>query len=243
MFATKRIIQKQPSCTTTDAVSSQKEEFTLVERKDAKVLKSMNKSSRSRGTGSSNLPPMLELTPKVSKTYRFQVQGASFAGAITVIDVIGALGGIASAATALRCWASCFKINKITVWPSQSSSTSASDVAIDWAAGESSQVPDEAFDVSLPAGITNTKALVFHPPKMSLAGFWITTADTSVPVFAFTALPEGSVVDLSVDFRLCNTIEPNLVIVSGATAGDVYYLALDGPTSNILIPTGMPTVA
>jgi hypothetical protein len=112
---------------------------------------------------------------------------------------------------------------------------------LDWAAGSSSQVPDEAVDETIPAGIVETTALHFLPPKNSLAGSWITSADSSKPLFVCNIGGEQNVLDIHVHFRICDTIEPLALTVSTAVVGKIYYLALDGAASNNLVPTSLPT--
>jgi len=192
---------------------------------------------RGKASQAIGLPPRIQLSPAVSHVFRFRSTSASPAS-ITVADILGALGGICTVANSkVDTWASCFKIHKVTVWPS--GSTSAPTLAtLQWAQGESAQVPDEVYDEAIPEGITATKALVFAPPAKSLCGFWINSMDSAAAVFAITS-SIGSIVDLQVSFRLVNAFAGVLATVAAGTLGTVYYLALDGPSSNTYVPVGM----
>jgi urea transporter len=54
---------------------------------------------------------------------------------------------------------------------------------------------------------------------------------------------EGAVIDLAVDFTLSGQFEAFTQVVATAVVGTVYYLALDGPSSNTLVPVGVPTTS
>jgi len=186
------------------------------------------------------LPPRLMVTLGGRKTLRFSSGGNA---SVTVADLLGALGviGTVTNTTAVAICSS-VKVHAATVWNGASSSAT-STIGLDWAAGESSQVPDEMHDESIPAGVTETSSLVFRPPKGSLASFWITSADSAAVVFAIKA-PAGSVggvLDLDVSFRICDTIQPLAISVVTAVLGHVYYLALDGPSGNSWVPTTLPS--
>jgi len=106
-----------------------------------------------------------------------------------------------------------------------------------WEAGTSDQVPDETRVQTLPEGVTVTRAVSFVPPPKSLASFWLSTAAN---VFGIRA-PVGSVIDILVGFRLSNVFGAGPIVVASATAGNVYYLALDGASALTYSPVGLPT--
>jgi hypothetical protein len=184
-----------------------------------------------------SLPPRIQLSPAVSHTYRFRSTSAS-ATLVTVASMLGALGGLCTAVNSkIGTWASSLKIIKVTVWPSGSTS-GVTNATLSWYLGESAQVPDEAWDEAIPEGITATKALVFTPPPKSLCGFWIDSSDSAANLFAIqTSI--GSVVDLQVAYRLVNVQSGLQITVVTGVLGTVYYLALDGPTSNTYVPIGL----
>jgi len=193
-----------------------------------------------RGKGNSpamSLPPTIQLTPSLGHVFRFTNSSASLT-TIGVMDLLGSLGGIGTGSTSVAFWATSFKILSVTVWPSASSS-SAHSAQLEWLAGSSGQVPDESKDRSIPEGVTATGALVFTPPKFSLASFWL---DNSADVDLFSiGCPVGSIIDLKVSFRLSNVLPASALTVTSASPGTVYYLALDGPGTHVYTPVGLPT--
>jgi hypothetical protein len=170
--------------------------------------------------------------------FRFNVTSASFI-AITVKDILGAIGGVALTTTTFTPFASAFKLHRVSIWPSVGSGESSPQLS--WAAGTASQVPDEARVDTIPSGVTVSRALHFRPPAASLASFWITSVNSSSSVFVVVA-PVGSILDLEVSFRLANVVAPltPITIIAG-TAGSVYYLPLDG-TAGGYTPIGLPTI-
>jgi len=53
----------------------------------------------------------------------------------------------------------------------------------------------------------------------------------------------GSIVDFEVESRLSNQFGLTPITVSVGVLNKVYYLALDGPSSNIFRPVGLPSTA
>jgi hypothetical protein len=51
----------------------------------------------------------------------------------------------------------------------------------------------------------------------------------------------GSIVDFTVSFRLSNIVGGTQNTVASAVNSGIYYLALDGPSSNKYVPVGLPT--
>jgi len=191
--------------------------------------------------GSSSLPPRLDLTPHVNHTYRFSVTETG-TYSITVQDVVGAIGGIGYSTTSVGSWASSFKIDRVTVWPSLSG-TVATGASLSWAAGTVGQEEDKVIDRTYPSGVTVTGAVSFRPPKQTLAGFWLEAVDTDAFTLWTMDLTSGSVLDLTVSYTLCGKFFSTGIVVASAVAGEPYYLALDGPASNKIQPVGLPTTA
>jgi hypothetical protein len=183
------------------------------------------------------LPPPLNTTPDVRHVFRFVNTSASNQ-VISFDKVRGALGGIAVTSTSVQPWASSIRILRVTVWPAPNA-TAADTTELFWESGTSDQVPDETRVTTLPEGVTVTRPVTFVPPPMSLASFWLSVAAN---IFAVRA-PVGSVIDVHLGFRLSNVFGAGPIVVSSATPGNVYYLALDGPGSNTYVPVGVPTTS
>jgi len=197
------------------------------------------KAGRAR-SGSSSLPPSIQITPTVDVTYRYQTLATGIYP-ITVGSVLGALGGICTVVNSkFNTWSGSFKVRKVTVWPPSTSSSPTTGCF--WRSGASGQVPDQELDGTIPAGVTVTKSLVFKPPRMSLCGFWIDSADLSSTIFDLE-ITEGSIVDFAVTYRLSNVFASSQLNIASGVVGTVYYLALDGASSNKISPTLLPSTA
>jgi hypothetical protein len=213
--------------------TEQKKAYNFLGKKNGKFFK---------GSGGSipNLPPQLDATPAFRHVYRFQ-NSSSTPSAVTVLDLFGAAGTIGTVTNStVTAWTSSLKLKKVVVWPSIISSSAPVPTELTWGIGESGQVPDSAVIDSLPEGITSTKAMSFVPPQNSLASFWISEADSSAALFTITTSP-GSIVDVHLSVRLSNVFPGSAVTVATAVVGTVYYLALDGPTTNRYVAIGVPT--
>jgi hypothetical protein len=155
---------------------------------------------------------------------------------------LGALGNIASATTTLRNLATAFRIHSVTLW--LAGTGTGVNAFIDWSNSATLAIsPDYAIDKMTPDGVTDTGAMVFKPPAKSLAGFWIANSMSGGSgVFAVTAIA-GSVLDLDISYCLANVYGTSSVTVTGpATVGNMYYLALNGPATNTIVPVGLTTI-
>lgn len=84
-----------------------------------------------------------------------------------------------------------------------------------------------------------TGAVKFVPGPGSLASFWqIAPAN----YFDVTA-PVGSITDVHVTFCVSNEFQVALATIVSGSLGNVYYLALDGPASNLYVPEGLFTTS
>lgn len=206
-----------------------------------KVVVARYASKRGKSEMMDSGPPRLLTTFRGTNTVRF---GCTTGGAysITVANLLGSLGVIGKVSnSSVVAVMSSVKLDHIKVWSSASSST-LSTAAVDWSAGQSSQVPDENVDDTIPQGTSVPSGLLFKPPRSSLASFWITSADSSAVLFKIT-VQAGSIVDVQCSYRMCDTISPLSITVATAVVGAMYYLALDGPTSNKLASTSMPSTS
>jgi hypothetical protein len=196
--------------------------------------------SKRKGQGGSSLPPTTMTTVSSSHVYRFNVTSGSLLP-VTVGSLLASLGGIAVSTTSFAPWASAVKLHSITVWTGvNSTGTTVTVPTLSWGSGTSGQVPDEERVRPVPAGVSVTGALVFRPPRLSLARDWVTSAAAS-DVFFNMQVVEGSVVDVHVAFRLSNVVAaPSALTTTGLTQGKVYYGPLDGIASNTVLAIGLP---
>ncbi len=196
--------------------------------------------------GQMDIPPALETTPKVHHRYRFRSTTALAGQSITFANLVGALGSICTvAATKVRTWASSIKIDWVKIWLPGNVTGGPDYCFIDWAAsGNINFVPDYSKIMTLPDGVSVTGHLTFAPPKESLASMWLNTANLSASgaVLGITC-PVGSIIDISMMYTLGNVSGGLDVTIASGSVGTIYYLALDGPSSNKLVPLGLPTTS
>jgi len=196
-------------------------------------------------SGRGSLPPALELTPRYTHTFRFTCTST---GSFTIqaIQLCGALGGICTTANSLvQTWTSSFRILGLKAWPAPSSS-STSGIYVDWYFSDTDLFPDTSKSTTVPEGVSVTDAVSFRPPSKSTAGFWVNSTATSSFTLFNISVVAGSVLDLTVQATLpvVNSTTSSLygLSVTTGTLGNVYYLSLDGPSSNKLPPvSGVPT--
>jgi len=63
------------------------------------------------------------------------------------------------------------------------------------------------------------------------------------PLFKLQNVLSKSVIDVSVTFTLSNNILGQDIGVVTGVLKTFYYLSLDGPGANVLVPVGVPTTA
>jgi len=220
----------------TDDRAAAVHDFEVKEEKKSFIL-SMG-SRRGHGSVAPSLPPTLQLTPSVNQTFRFSVTSTGVYP-VTVGNLLAVCGNVASTVLLVKSVCASLKLNRVTMWPGTVTG-GASVAQLWWNSGESGQVPDEFRDGSIPSGVTVTKALTFEPPAKSLASYWIGVVDSAAVVFTLEA-DAGAIVDVHITGRLCNVFSSFGTAVASATLGTFYYLSLDGPASNKIVPIGLPT--
>jgi hypothetical protein len=226
-----------------------KEEIKSPESKEPGMVMIPSSSAgkiRTLGTrgGAMSLPPPLSTTVRISHTFRFRATSTLTGVSCSFTNVLGALGGICTVANSVvRSFGSSLKISKLIAWPP--ASTTADVVFIDWDPQGSAQfVPDDSKVVTIPDGVSVSRALVFSPPRNSLASDWLNASAFSPTniLFGMTA-PTGTIIDLHVTYTLSNVSGGlNQSVVAG-TLGQVYFLPLDGPSSNKIRSVGVPSTA
>jgi len=197
---------------------------------------------RGRSSGSS-LPPSFEAVVSMRHTFYFLAESGSPIGVIISDRMIrAACGGICTVGNSkLLPWASTIKVHSLTLWnPSTTTAGTQSDVY--WVSTGTGFVRDaEKFRVT-PEGVTNTAPTRFYPPEKSLVADWIADDGTATNLFGIACL-NGAVLALDVSFTLSNNLIAVASTITTGTLANVYYLALDGPSSNKLVPQGVPTTS
>jgi hypothetical protein len=183
-------------------------------------------ASRARGVGTIK-PPQLSANIVLSHVFRFRSTSGSPVS-VTGAQILRSTGMIAGTAILGYPIASSFRLSRVRVWTPPASQGASATVALLWinSAGTTAyankEVSDTTVSVSHPAYIDAT------PPRGTLNGFWRVADDNNV--FTLTA-PVGSIIDMHVSVLLGDgpqTAATGSVVLTGATAGYMYYAALDG---------------
>ncbi len=206
-------------------------------RKSTRRAKGRVTSSSSQGSNALMAdPPQISTNIVVRHTYRFAAS-AAFSGAISPSKVLAALGTMGTVAnTTVSFLFKCFRLRSLNLWAPPSSQGSTVTTSVEWLGTANSpnyEVSDTSVSVSRPAHV---KAV---PPKTSLASFWQVASGTAL--FNLVA-PAGTIIDMSVDMIMVDQTSASTTIgAATVTLGEIYYLALDHGTSDLLVPVSLTT--
>lgn len=183
-------------------------------------------------------PAQLSTNVIINHTYRFLANSAS-AFNLSPTLLMGAMGtmctGTNTTATAL--FAS-VKLESIEMFAPSASIGGTSTVSVTWQSATFGSGTKECSDSS------NSQSYPAHlftrPPKNTLCSFW--NQDSSTALCAIVA-PAGTLIDVNVTGILWDnsSATPPTRTISVGIATQIYYLALDGPSSNILRPISLNT--
>jgi len=189
-----------------------------------------------RQQGGNTNPQQHSSNVRLRHKFRFSVPSTGFTGGISDTQVLHSTGGIATVAnTTITNWVQSFKIRKLEIWSAPSTQGAASTVSVEWFGFGNSpnvEVSDTTLSVSRNAHIVTT------PPRQSLCAFWQKATGTGL--FSLV-LPAGSILDMDLDLILQDNDALYTVPVTTATLGNVYYLALDHQTSDLIVPVSLHT--
>jgi hypothetical protein len=219
----------------------------LPESKSQMFLGSSSLQGKATGVPASercgSLPPQLNNTVALTHRYRYFVATTAAPVSVSVQDMLGALGGICSVGNSLlKPWSSSFKIHSVTAYPSTAAAAPNENFcALWWNAGPSFQQKDVEESKDIPQGVTMTAPVRFIPPPKTLAGDWLACTATGTTNIFSMFVSAGSIIDLHVSYTLSNQFIPATMSIATGVLGTIYYLALDGPTSNTVVPAHLPT--
>jgi hypothetical protein len=185
-------------------------------------------------------PPQIRSNPQMRHKYRFSV-GSAGTYVITNSDVLLACGTICTVTNStVAAIFSSFRIRSIEVWGGFVGSSTANSpvtVACNWNGAPvfvaNAEVSDTSVSAAYPAHI------VARPPKNTNASFWQTASTNSL---FDLVVPTNAMIDLEVDLIMSDN--QDALVQTGlatATLGTEYFLALDGPSSNELVPVSLNT--
>jgi hypothetical protein len=191
------------------------------------------------GRRTGNSIPQLETTVRKSHRFRFNASSPLDDVAITTFQVLGAAGGICSVVNNSVSYINrSMKIKSIEIWSPTSTSTTSATCSVNWQGGTNApnvEVSDTSINQSRPAHIMT------RPPVNSLASFWAIGGGTTV--FKISC-PGGSIIDIQLSLiEVDQSAASNTATITTGTLGALYYLALDGPTTNLLVPISLNTTS
>jgi hypothetical protein len=187
------------------------------------------------------MPPAINVTPTFRTTRGFTLSaGGSYS--CTGSEIACALGSIChNANTAVAAFSSSFRIHSITLWPAPSLSAFGNGT-VEWSNPLGNSRDQQIIEIT-PIGTSVTRRVFSTPPANSLCADWIVASNSnysSNTVVVLTA-DAGTVCYVDVECTLGNEFSLVTKGVASGTAGLIYYLALDGPTTNAWQPIGLPT--
>jgi hypothetical protein len=168
----------------------------------------------------------------------------SSVGSVTVspLTMSAACGGYCTTANSVHAaWASSIKLNSITIWPAINSVATQSLVDVVWNSSLTNFTKDMDFVQPSPFGNSMPKGMRFRPPKDTLLAGWLKSTN-SAAMMTIT-MPIGSILLLDVEYTLTNALAGPTSTIATGTSAVVYYLALDGPSSNKIQPLALSTTS
>jgi hypothetical protein len=214
-------------------------------RRGRRLKGKKGKSHRPRSNaGRGSLPRMLNLATTFSKTMRFwNISGSNASVTISLLELIGSMGGICTVTNSTVVhWTTSIRIKSIILFSPVAAST-ASNVTLEWNAGLGF-IKDECRNETTPGGVATAPYIVLRPPGKSFAGDWLNVSQSPLNLFNLFNAPNLCVIDVNVVVTNPVAFSASTLssTVATGTLGQVYYLPLDGPSSNKITPVmGYPT--
>ena len=145
-------------------------------------------------------PPPIQTTPTLRHKFRFRCSQAGSYGIQTGF-LSGACGALATSSTTVQNLASSIRIHSFTVYMPATSAGTADTAMVYWSYSTSAGfVKDDSVSESVPDGVTTSGALLFKPPKESLANNWLSTTLSFSNTCCTIAVPVGAIIDLDISF-------------------------------------------
>lgn len=180
-------------------------------------------------------PPQILSNVVKNHTFRY-LASSGFSGAISAQMILGAMGTICTTTNSVVTFINeSFKVNRISMWAPPASQGAATTVSVNWI-GSMFSPNKEVSDTSV--SVSHNSQLHCKPPPLSSASFWQPISGNNV--FSLVA-PAGTVIDINVSIVEGDDEVIGTANVATGVLTHTYYLALDGPTSNLLVPVSLAT--
>ncbi len=202
--------------------------------------KARRANNRNRELGQYIDPPRFQSITALTRRYRWTAN-SSFNASITQQDLLLSAGMVCTVVnTTCVPLAAAFRLHRISVWGCPGTAAAASTVSVRWVSASNSpskEVSNTAMTTSRPAYLTT------RPPAGSSAWFELGYV-ASIAVFGLT-VPAGGVVEIDITHWFYDTGSAAVFTqgVAAGTLGVLYFGRLDQSTTNVLIPSGLPSTA
>lgn len=172
-------------------------------------------------------PPEMVSSPIYTRRLRYRIGSNISQESFSNNDLCRGLGGVI-AVTAILGYPVCasVKLKQIEMWSPTPTMGSNVTAALQWDtsgangdfAGPSQIVSDSSMDPSRPAYVKG------RPPKLTLCGFWKSTALNDTDRIAIITCPSGSIIDFIIQFTTNEALGPSAsLVLVGATPGGYYH--------------------
>lgn len=210
--------------------------------RSARSRKITGRKGKPRSTAM-DLPPPYNATVTIRKQrFRFRATASAGGTTISTVSLAALCGGQSGGANILYTFASSFRLRSITCWPP---STTSDTINLTWSPSFTTQIKDSVMSTTIPDGITVTRAAHFVPPKNSLLSDWMVAGaagvTSGVTIANIVSMPEGTIVDVIMDYTLAGGLPAFEVTVAGGTLSNTYYAPLD--VMSKLLNVDLPSIA
>jgi len=184
----------------------------------------------SANAGSLSHPPQIRPAISGSKTFRFNTQAnAASEEAISQANLVDLLVMATSASTSALLFNS-IRLRKVEMWAAPQQGGAPAHISV---TGTVAGPTNRKSDVSM--GVTPAHVR-WNPSPNSIADLWYEAGASSQSLFTITAGNE-TIVDVTVDYIVqCDDNAIAGPVPSGATAGVIYGVPLDGIAAAIFVP-------
>ncbi len=171
-------------------------------------------------------------------TFRFRATAALSAVACTDANILGACGTVGTVLnTSVAVLAKTYRLRGLRMWAPCTTNGTPVTVSAEFLANiqPSVEYSDTSMSTTVPA------YLDVKPLSNSIMFYWKVTASTNA--FVLTG-PSGTIIDVDVEYIMDDDAAIlTTATVATAAVGFAYWLALDGPASNLIVPVSLQTTS
>ncbi len=186
-------------------------------------------------------PPPFVPSLTLNKVFRFKASAAMVNDVLSIKDV-GTMLIMATGATTSNTLSTAFRLRKVEMWGPMASDLVPVTVSVEFQFTPTSGLGGPSklqSDTSM--GSTVCAHVSAVPPAGSSASFW--QADYTTDGMCLLNGPSNSVVDLTIEYTLNDSLAAGTAVtVVAATAGVIYVRKPDVSSTAVLVPISFPTI-